>query len=128
MPKCLELSKNAVPVERKVPTVAIVDENDDEDPNPMPKLPEFPSAHAEFAPSLGNSQSGRRRRQVWTDEEVCALLAGVKMFWSPTQTKMDWLAIWKHFSILRQHGRTSLDLKDKWRNLEKQKRVPPMPR
>ncbi len=60
----------------------------------------------------------KRRRIQWRDEEVDALEEAVgKGF------KGDWAGILKHktFGPKFDASRTSVDLKDKWRNLEKAK-------
>jgi len=64
------------------------------------------------------------QRLKWSDDEVLALIEGVKQFHAGKQSRMDWKSIRDKFEIFQQTGRTGVDLKDKWRNLEKSGLVP----
>lgn len=71
----------------------------------------------------------RRQNRKWDDEEVMALINGVRAVYKPTQCTMDWTAVLEQSPILRRNGRFPLDLKDKWRNLERTGVIPtPMPK
>lgn len=72
---------------------------------------------------------GRRRRVLWSSEETTALIQGVRAVYNPKQRDMDWTAVLAHSPILVQNGRLAVDLKDRWRNLERSGVIPiPMPR
>ena len=61
-----------------------------------------------------------RPRTPWTDKEVESLLEGIRLF-GP-----QWTKILSAFQEDFHEQRTSTDLKDKYRNLEKQKRMNPV--
>jgi len=61
----------------------------------------------------------------WAD--VSALLNGVKMVWNARQRCMDWSAVLRSADILKKNSRTPVDLKNKWRVMERNGIVPPMP-
>lgn len=55
--------------------------------------------------------NGSRKRKRWSEEEIDNLYKGVIRFGVG-----NWKEILKHYNF---HERNSIDLKDKWRNLEK---------
>jgi len=62
-------------------------------------------------------QKGQRKKTVpWTDEETEALLKGIK------QCGKHWSTILHHFKECFHEDRDSMSLRDKFRNLEKQKK------
>lgn len=62
--------------------------------------------------SLSSNASRSRMRVKWSDQEVKQLTEGVERF-----GKGQWAMIRDAYPF---NGRTSVDLKDKWRNIEKQ--------
>lgn len=68
----------------------------------------------------------RRDNRPWTWEETWALIEGVRQVYRPDQTRMKWAKVRQQQPLLR--SRTRVDLKDKWRNLEKFGFVPKMPK
>ena len=60
----------------------------------------------------------RRQRTRWTEEEVAALDLGVRTF-----GEGRWEAILDTYAAKFQSCRTVVDLKDKWRNMQKAARV-----
>lgn len=76
-----------------------------------------------------NLAKERRQNRKWGDEEVMALINGVRAVYRPTQCAMDWTAVLEQSPILQRSGRFPFDLKDKWRNLERTGVIPtPMPK
>ena len=76
-----------------------------------------PLSHAQSpgpaAPSLQASPSPWRQRRPWTEQEEANLRAGVSRFAGERQK-------WKRIldAYVFAEGRTNVDLKDKWRNLQ----------
>ena len=60
----------------------------------------------------------RRQRTWWTEEEEAALDLGVRTF-----GEGRWEAILDTYAAKFQSCRTVVDLKDKWRNMQKAARV-----
>jgi hypothetical protein len=83
----------------------------DKDPEPAP--PGVANRHSALNKKLGLAPAGRKIKQPWTDEEVEALREGVAK-----HGKGAWKAVLVESSHAFQ-DRTTMDLKDKWRNLEK---------
>ena len=83
----------------------------DKDPEPQP--PGVANRHSALNKKLGLAPAGRKIKQPWTDEEVEALREGVAK-----HGKGAWKAVLVESSHAFQ-DRTTMDLKDKWRNLEK---------
>jgi len=98
-------------------TATVVNRNDADD------VTETSTDNSVEQPSL----SGPRKRRRWADDEVSALLNGVKMVWNARQRCMDWSAVLRSADILKKNSRTPVDLKDKWRVMERNGIVPPMP-
>ena len=78
-------------------------------PIPSPRKP----LAGESSLATGSRSKPRRQRKKWSDEEVDILKREVR-----TYGKGNWkLILLLHKDVF--HGRTEVDMKDKWRNLEK---------
>jgi len=107
-----------------------IDDND-EDEDEAPALPAIPVAKKGSKPKLTKlkkggkattrtlkvikNATGARQRHRWTDEEVGMLEEGAKKF-----GEGRWIYILGCYDF--NPSRTSVDLKDKWRNIAKKKR------
>ncbi|CAH0370465.1 unnamed protein product [Pelagomonas calceolata] len=65
------------------------------------------------APVRGKNAKGSRKRRRWTADEETAVKDGYQMYGD------KWAKILREFSVLRKGGRTSADVRDKFRNLVK---------
>ncbi|KAI8006332.1 hypothetical protein LOK49_LG07G00485 [Camellia lanceoleosa] len=59
----------------------------------------------------------RRKKLPWTAAEEVILKEGVNRFSSVRDRTIPWKRIWEFGVDVFQKGRTSIDLKDKWRNI-----------
>nr|CCA13967.1 conserved hypothetical protein [Albugo laibachii Nc14] len=84
--------------------------------------PEQDTRNAHRSPRLGLlTRRERVRRKRWTAEEVEALLKGLRMFGN--RVSDVWVSIKREFSDILK-DRSNVDLKDKYRNLLKFRRIP----
>ncbi len=65
------------------------------------------------APVRGKNAKGSRKRRRWTADEEKAVRDGYQLYGD------KWAKILREFSVLKKGGRTSADIRDKWRNLVK---------
>jgi len=65
------------------------------------------------APVRGKNAKGSRKRRRWTADEEKAVKDGYQLYGD------KWAKILREFSVLRKGGRTSADVRDKFRNLVK---------
>ena len=61
----------------------------------------------------GKNAKGSRKRRRWTADEEKAVKDGYQLYGD------KWAKILREFSVLKKGGRTSADIRDKWRNLVK---------
>ncbi|PIA56862.1 hypothetical protein AQUCO_00700903v1 [Aquilegia coerulea] len=68
--------------------------------------------------------ASRRRKLCWTDEEVEMLEKAVKIFAAvKSRKKFSWISILDYGRHVFNETRTPVDLKDKWRNIEKERLI-----
>ena len=79
-----------------------------------PRAPGVANRHSAFRKKIGVDLGVRKPRQAWTVDEELALEEGVELFGHHDRDK--WARILKHFDDVFVN-RTSVDLKDKYRNI-----------
>ncbi|EPS59795.1 hypothetical protein M569_15011 [Genlisea aurea] len=60
-------------------------------------------------------------RNWWTEAEVEALVEGVKAYFHPNQSSIPWKLVLAFGTGRFNPSRTVTDLKDKWRNIHKER-------
>ena len=86
----------------------------------LERRPGKANRHSNFAHTSGVTQEGvRKMRQRWTAEEEDCLRKGMAEFNPPgKEGPTDWISILDKYDTV-MIDRTSMDLKDKWRNMKK---------
>ena len=77
-----------------------------------PRQPGVANRHSAYRKLAGADDGSRKTRAPWLEEEVAALRLGVETF-----GEGKWAEIVREFADVLV-DRTSMDVKDKWRNLE----------
>ena len=96
----------------------VTEDSGDSDGRPAKKLKRAPPA---MMKASNLTPSGRRAPTRWSDDEVALLIQLHKAV--PATCHQPWAYILKAGGSRFQHGRSTVDLKDKWRNLVKSNAV-----